>query len=295
MFTPERKSEKIVVWRTNVREQEPRHTLHISDVHFDSAKCNREMLRRHLEEIKACEGQAFIYGDWFDVMGCFQDPRTKAADIRPEYYVKGREYLNAVIEDSVEFLRPYAKNIAFIGEGNHESEIRRRRDVDILAWMVRLLHEMGSSVVRGAYTGWNEFVMQYKPESSRNLLTHYHHGYGGGAKRSKGMLDSQIATFQYPDADIIFRGHDHQKFHDPSNVKYRYNDKFKIESMDTTHYIKTGSYKESATGTGGWEVQKGFMPSRLGGWFIDMQVTRLFKAEDPSRPRVIDLTIREAV
>lgn len=294
MFIPERKSEKIVVWRKRTREQEPAHTLHISDVHYDSAKCDRDLLRRHLDEIKACEGQVFIYGDWFDVMGCYQDPRSKAVDIRPEYYVKGREYLNAVIEDSVEFLQPYAKNIAFIGEGNHESEIRRRRDVDILAWMIRLLQEMGSSVVRGGYTGWNEFCLESSKHGSHSCLTHYHHGYGGGAKRSKGMLDAQLATFQYPDADIIFRGHDHQKFHDPSNVKYRYQSAYKIETMETSHYIKTGSYKNAASGTGGWEVQKGFYPSRLGGWFIDMQVSRMKVAENQSRPRYVETTIREA-
>ena len=293
MFKSEIKSESVVLWAVDTRTQTVDHTLHISDVHFDSAHCDRDMLKRHLDQIKACEGQVFVYGDWFDVMGCHQDPRSKAADIRPEYIQRGKEYLNLVVDDSLEFLRPYAANIAFISEGNHETEIRKRRDVDILGWMIARFPDMGSQVVRGHYSGWKifRFARDGAGSSSKTILTHYHHGYGGNAKRSKGMLDAQIATFQYPDADIIFRGHDHMKFHDPSNVKFRFNrNQYKAQKV-TSHYIKTGSYKDGiGDGLGGWEVQKGFAPTRLGGWFIDFES----KVVAQSRNVEVDFTIREA-
>ena len=287
---PSKKSDNIIVWNSKVASTETVHTLHISDIHFDSLHCNRELLKKHLDEIKRCNGYVFIYGDWFDVMGCYQDPRSKAKDIDPKYIQRGKEYLNLIVEDSVEFLTPYAKNIAFISEGNHETEIKRRRDVDILDWMIRLLKECGANTIKGHYSGWNEFVMQYKNgEACRSILTHYHHGYGGNAKRSKGMLDSQIATFQYPNADFIFRGHDHQKFHDPSNVKFLYDKAKKVVTTSVTHYIKTGSYKDGlGAGLGGWEVQKGFMPTKLGGWFIDLT---FIKSNKDSR---IETTVREA-
>lgn len=248
------------------------HTLHISDVHYDSLKCKRDMLKKHLDEIKRANGYVFVYGDWFDVMGCYKDPRTKSKDIDPRYLEKGREYLNSVVEDSIEFLKPYAKNIAFISEGNHETEIKKRRDVDILEWMVNALNAEGGQIVKGHYSGWNEFVFESGTKTV-SVLTHYHHGYGGNAKRSKGMLDSQIAAFTYPDADIIFRGHTHQKFHDPSNVKWKYNKSWKRAELVNSHYICTGSYKDGVgKGLEGWEVQKGFLPSRLGGWNIDFQI-----------------------
>lgn len=290
-MTPNKKSENVIVWEKEVLSRETIHTLHISDVHFDSIHCNKDLLQKHLDEIKRCDGYVFIYGDWFDVMGCYQDPRSKAKDIDPKYIIRGKEYLNAIVDDSVEFLRPYTKNIAFISEGNHETEIKRRRDVDILDWMIRLLRENGSSVIKGYYSGWNEFVLKYKRGgTSKSILTHYHHGYGGNAKRSKGMLDSQIATFQYPDADFIFRGHDHQKFHDPSNVKYHYDKARKIVTTGVTHYIKTGSYKDGiGAGLSGWEVQKGFMPTKLGGWYIDMTFHKRDEITE------IETTVREAV
>ena len=49
-----------------------------SDVHFDSDKCHRSMFKRHLEQ---CDG-INIFGDLFDVMGAYKDPRSKPADIR---------------------------------------------------------------------------------------------------------------------------------------------------------------------------------------------------------------------
>jgi len=256
----------------DMRSRSTLHTLHISDVHFDSIKCNRELLKEHLDEIKRCDGYVFIYGDWFDVMGCYQDPRSKFKDLDPRYFERGREYLNSVVEDAIEFLTPYVQNIAMISEGNHETEIKRRRDVDILDWLIQSLNQRGGNIVKGYYSGWNEFVFNNGIKSS-SVLTHYHHGYGGNAKRSKGMLDSQIATFTYPDCDFIFRGHTHQKFHDPSNVKYLYNKIAKSICTKTTHYIMTGSYKDgTGLGKSGWEVQKGFLPTRLGGWFIDFDI-----------------------
>ena len=273
------------------------HTLHISDVHFDSKHCDREMLKRHLDEIKSCDGSVFIYGDLYDVMGCWQDPRSKGQDVRPEY-LRGGEYLNLIVEDAVEFFRPYAGQIKFISEGNHESEIRRRRDVDILRWTVQALQDIGSPVKRGGYSGWNlfRFSRSNDPEIARDkqymrhIITHFHHGYGGNAKRSKGMLDSQLATFQYPDADIVFRGHTHQKWHDPSNVKNRMDTRTKRMYTATTHYIATGSYKDGiGDGQSGWEVQKGFMPTRLGGWFVDFQ-----RYGHTSKGIKVSITVREA-
>ena len=48
----------------------------------------------------------------------------------------------------------------------------------------------------------------------------------------------------------------------------------------------TGSYKDgTGLGKSGWEVQKGFLPTRLGGWFIDFE----FKVEElPESPLAQD-------
>ena len=46
-----------------------------SDVRFDSARCYRESLKRHLDEAKKLGASISIFGDWFDAMQGRFDPR----------------------------------------------------------------------------------------------------------------------------------------------------------------------------------------------------------------------------
>ena len=248
------------------------HQLHISDVHFDSRNCDRKLLKSHLEAIKAKNGSIYIYGDWFDVMGAYGDPRSKMQDIRPEYNVPGRAYLDLVIEDSFEFLKPYSDHLVFMGKGNHETNIEKRHDTDPIQRLVYLLQQHGSNVAAGSYTGYIRFRLNYN-NNRRATNLQYHHGSGGGAKRSKGMLQNQIKGFMYPDAEIVVSGHDHQKWYDPSNVRERISPNGNVY-YDTQHVLKLGSYKSKSPSGMGFEHEKEFMPTRLGGWFVDLEFNK---------------------
>jgi len=158
--------------------------LLLSDVHYDSLSCDRKLLKKHLDQAKEHNAQVLIFGDWFDVMGCYGDPRSKSNEIRQDYMSKDFSYLDMVIEDSIEFLQPY------------------------------------------------------------------------------------------PDADVLCRGHDHQKWHDPSTTRVRLSHQY-AQYKDSVHYIKTGSYKDGfAQGEGGFEVEKNFMPVKLGGWWMHLTFDR---------------------
>lgn len=237
-------------------------------------------------------GKIVIVGDWFDVMGCYKDPRSKAADVDPKYIQRGRAYLDLVVEDSYEFLKPYRDNILQISYGNHENSILKHRDTDPLDRLVFLLNqESGWRVHKGAYAGWIRFAIgPQKHYSSFNIA--YHHGKGGNAKRSKGILYSQLDAMEYPDAHMIVSGHDHNKIYDPSNVRRRFSEKTGRVYNDTVHWLKTGSYKKSADDFG-WGVEKGFMPKRLGGWFVDLSFKRDRRNDDDIC--YIEPTVTEAV
>jgi len=100
---------------------------------------------------------------------------------------------------------------------------------------------------------------------------HYHHGFGGSAKRSKGMLDVQIEAMKYPDAHILVRGHTHQKWYDPSTARMRVTRNGKIYK-DKIKYIQSGSYVDGiGAGKAGWAVEKNFNPTDIGGWFVDFK------------------------
>jgi hypothetical protein len=263
--------------------------LIVSDVHFDSVKCDRELLKKHLDEIKKEDGIILIIGDLFDVMGTFQDPRSKPQDIRSEYYVRGRGYLDLIVEDAVNFFKPYADNIKLIGYGNHETNITRRHDTDIIDRFAYLLH--GNVEAKGAYQGFFGVKLSYNKNGSQSSTYNiaYHHGHGG-ARRSKGVLNSQLDAMKYPDANLIVSGHDHNKIHDPSNVRFTLDYNRKVVKK-TCHWLKLGSYKKTSLDFG-YEVQGGYFPSRLGGWFCELQLKK--PVIDGKRPLIINERIYEA-
>lgn len=239
-----------------------------SDVHYDSMHCHRKLFKRHLEESDG----VIIIGDLFDVMGCHRDPRSKPENIRPEYIRKDKGYLDTIVEDVYNFLLPFKDKLLLISRGNHEDEITRRHDTDIIDRLCWMLRSEGSQVQTGGYSGFVRLRFSMTTCNFSNIL-YYHHGAGGNAARSKDVLRSQIDAFKVPDADVIVSGHTHNKIHDPSNVKMTLtqDNQIKFKSMD---WIKTGSYKrdDRTPGYGGWEVQKDFLPTKMGGWFLDFNV-----------------------
>ncbi len=72
----------------------------------------------------AKDAAVFCFGDWFDLMQGMYDPRRSYSGLRPEY--KSITYLDDVINDSIEFLQPYADRWLFMGRGNHETNIEKR-------------------------------------------------------------------------------------------------------------------------------------------------------------------------
>lgn len=236
-------------------------TLQISDVHYDSTKCDRDLLHKHMKMADV----AVINGDWFDLMGGKYDPRSTYGMIRPEY--KNCNYLDRVIEDSYEYLKQFDIPI-FIGRGNHETNILKRLHTDPIDRLVQLLKTNGNNVVAGGYSGW--IVYHHKRGNvgcTRTYCQHYHHGYGGNAPRSKGVLKVDLNMKRVPDAQLITRGHDHNKWHVPQVVE-----RLHIASMTTkksqVDNLQTGSYKMMTDSYGGWEIEKGFDQPVMGGYFV---------------------------
>jgi hypothetical protein len=66
------------------------------------------------------------------------DPRRSKKDIRPEH--NKANYLDAVIEDAVEWFAPYADILTVVGYANHETGIIRNVETDPLQSFVDLLN-----------------------------------------------------------------------------------------------------------------------------------------------------------
>ncbi len=93
--------------------------------------------------------------------------------------------LVTVVNDAVKWFKPYAKHIALIGYGNHETSVIRHVEFDALQMFVMLLnHECGSDVQLGGYGGLDMAVssvlggsvawhVEYDKAPSR-ILAHHH-------------------------------------------------------------------------------------------------------------------------
>ena len=261
--------------------------LLLSDVHYDSTKCDRDMLKDHLDKALALKASVYIFGDWFDLMQGMYDPRRSYSSLRPEY--KSITYLDDVINDAVEFLEPYKEVLAMVGRGNHETNIEKRLSTSPID---RLVGALGGGIMAGPYSGWVQLV--YSRNANNNggrhqRMLHFHHGYGGNAPRSKGVLNVDLDQKEWPDADVIVSGHTHQKWHVPMSVE-RITDRLNTYE-DTVHHLKLGSYKKLDR-FAGWEVEKGFQQPRLGGWWMDAELRRTkHDGVDVARPY---LSFREA-
>jgi UDP-2,3-diacylglucosamine pyrophosphatase LpxH len=253
----------------DLKANESAHHLFISDIHFDSKECRRDILERDLKQAKEKGASVFIFGDLFDVMASFGDRRLRQIDIRPEYFVSGHSYLDLVIDDCYEFLKPYASNIKLISLGNHEQSIIKYHDTNPIRRLVTRLNMLDDvNIQQGDYSG--DIIFSYS-DKCPYFYVNYHHGFGGNAKRSKGVLQVDIEHKEYPDADIIVRGHTHQKFYYPSTIQRRIkgHERFKKQ----VHYIQSGSYVDGiAKGKHGFAVERGFSQTSLGGYWIDMTI-----------------------
>jgi len=202
------------------------------------------------------------------------DKRADKQQIAPHIYERimgGKPYLDAVVEDAADFLKPYAKNIVVIGDGNHEASIAGRHETDLLERVCGLLNaKTGSTIQHSGYTGWIRLQFaRNQQRMSRRLW--FMHGYGGGGPVTQDMIQAQRQRAYIHNADIMVNGHTHDAW-SLENIGIRLNDAGKIEHR-TIHQIKTPTYKdEYKEGKGGWHVATGKPPKPLGGWWIRFSI-----------------------
>jgi hypothetical protein len=245
-----------------------------SDIHFDSYGCDRDLLKKHFDEADAI----FINGDWFDLMQGRYDPRRSYSDIRDEY--KGANYLDLVREDSVTFLKPYVEKLIGFGNGNHETTVLKNTGINPLDNLVSILnYKYKTDVKRMGYSGYILLrAVRSRTDKTNNAKMYkmyFHHGTRGNAQRSKGILSADIDAKKHPDADIIIKGDDHQKWYLPMvRERLRINNGGGTANLykECQHHIRLGSYIDGREfGYAGFAAEKDFGDVRLGGWFLNFQ------------------------
>ena len=251
----------------------PKKVLLISDIHWDNPHCNRDLLKKHLDQALAINADILFNGDTFCLMQGAYDPRKSKNDIRPEH--NKSNYLDAVINDAIEWFSPYAHLIKVIGYGNHETSILKRAETDVIDRFVFGLNTKNSSNVEvGGYGGW--IVYRFARTDGGGKVSYkikYMHGSGGGGPVTKGVIQfNRMATF-VENADLIWMGHVHED-HELTYTVERLTACYKIRLKDIL-MIRTPTYKEEYNeGKGNWHVERGAPPKPLGGRWLEMHPER---------------------
>jgi len=248
--------------------------LLISDVHWDNPKCDRALLKKHLDQAVKRNAKILINGDLFCIMQGLTDRRGSKGQVRPEHV--GDDYFDLVNNSAIEFFRPYAHHILMVGEGNHESAVKRKGEFDILARFVYGMNALtGSKIQLGTYTGWVVFRGTYSKACKSSFKMKYHHGFGGGGVVTKGVIQNQRMDSSTEGADVIWMGHVHEMYHLLSVADalehtavggYR-------TVQRVRHHIRTSSYKNESSGSG-YHDEKGRPAKPLGGYWMRLTATQ---------------------
>ncbi len=248
--------------------------LLISDLHWDNPKCDRELLKSHLKQAQQIGAKIIVNGDFFCLMQGKYDPRRSKKDILPEH--NKANYIDAVIEDAVQWWAPYANDLLLIGYGNHETAIIKNIETDPLQRFVDLLNvTAGSNVQVGGYGGAVDFRINLKSSAQRtNVVMKYYHGFGGGGAVTKGVIQDQRMISMMEGYDIIWMGHVHELYHHVNMVE-RYDNHNKRIQTKPVHQVRTACYKEEyEDGFGGYHIEKGRPPKPMGGYWLKVGATR---------------------
>ena len=240
-----------------------------SDIHLDSPFCNRRLFRSYLDRARDVGAGVFIFGDLNDVMQWRQDKRGDKSALLPQ--LKAGDYINRVVDDTVEFLYPYRDIIAMISEGNHESELRKHLEVDILMLIASRL-----GVIKMGYSGYVRFLFS-RTEAAKghgtggntSRVMYFHHGSGGGGEVTKGVMRAQRQSAYIGDADIMVGGHYHEGWR-LETERLRLSSKGEVYH-DRVLHVCLPTFKDEFDMAGGFHVERGRPPKPQGAYWLEFR------------------------
>jgi hypothetical protein len=263
------------------------HILIVPDIHFDNPKCRRDILKKDLDEALEKNARILIPGDLFCLMQGRYDPRKSKGDILPQHNVDN--YIDAVVEEAVEWFKPYAENIDVVGYGNHETNILKRIETNVIERFVSMLNFIAkpeSKVCTGGYGGW--YIVRTK-NHGRSLPYNikYFHGSGGGAPVTKGTIQHNRMSTYIQNADAIVMGHVHNDYEVTYSVELFDNNLSKVKHKDVV-MLRCSTYKDeyfnlkAGPGSLGWHIERGAAPKPIGGRWLELNYTRVETVNKPA-------------
>lgn len=244
------------------------------DRHHDNPKSDNVMEKRHLELARKRNAVIIDGGDLFCAMQGKYDPRSNKSDLKPEH--KKGDYLDALVKTAADFYGPYADLFAVMAPGNHETAISKRHETNLTERLVTMLNDRHKTNIKvGGFSGWIKFQLLVWSECLTTNLW-YHHGYGGDAPVTKGVIQTNRQSVYLPDAHIVATGHTHNEWQFPI-PRIRLTDKGNVYHDEQLH-LKVPSYKEEyVDGYSGWHIERGGPPKPTGAVWLRLSARKTTK------------------
>lgn len=186
-----------------------------SDLHIGADDVDMKTMRRDLSQA-ADEDRRFNFnGDVAELIIPSDRKRFTASKL-----ISNRDdVINETLEMAFKELKPYADFIDVIGTGNHEDTPAKYNGFDFIGALVMLLNRERSKTLpaihRATYQGYVQYKM--KPTTKKTTVSpftiYHHHGAGGGAPVTKGMIDFNRMVYSHI-ADLYWMGHKHTAIQD---------------------------------------------------------------------------------
>ena len=202
---------------------------------------SKTALKHDLQRMADADCKIGINGDVFDFILPSDLKRFDLDALDRDLLQHGVKPIDAAIDMAYEFLKPYAHLIEFIGIGNHEAHVSKRHHIDVMSILLYRLNQLPNINIKpGGWCGyWHICIGRGTKKSS---WTQYrHHGAGGAAPVTKGIIDFQRMLAWLGDVDAIWIGHKHNKFVDLATKMHYYGQHNKSSTKQVT-CVMTGSY-----------------------------------------------------
>lgn len=238
--------------------------LFISDVHYDSPHCDRDLLKHDLDVASKNHAKIISLGDFFDVMQTRNDPRRRNSESKKEY--SKDNYLGEVLKDSVSFMSRY--DLILAGDGNHEDTVLKSSGLDLTQAMIdsiNLTRPDECKALKIGYGGFIAFSVEYDQKTHFRYIVAHHHGFGGGgSNKGVAQFNQRMMSFE---ADAHIMGHVHQSTRHTEKKHVVSRDLSRIEEIDID-MIRISGYKPEHRDYNSWGSQKGYRPNPSGSWML---------------------------